>query len=130
MTVKARLRRVLLKGAVLLSAGGVYAVWVKRTGLGIPCVFHLVTGLKCTGCGVTRMLLSLLRLDFAAALDSNAVLACMLPFLLVLAAVSLVRYVRTGGNVPGRGENAAVLAAVAVLVIWGAVRNIPGVPFG
>ena len=120
----------MIKGAVILTAGCAYYVWLSLTGLGIPCVFHLVTGLKCPGCGVTRMLISLLRLDLSAAFSYNAVLLCLLPLLLSLGLFSLIRYVRTGNRSMTRAENALIYAAAAVLIIWGVVRNLPGITFG
>ncbi len=128
--MKQRAFKVIRKGAVILMLGCAYFVWLSLTGLGIPCVFRLATGLKCPGCGVTRMIMSLLRLDLAAAFTHNAVLLCMLPLLLSLAAVSLVRYVRTGSRAMTRTENALVLFSAAVLVAWGVVRNLPWITFG
>ena len=74
--------------------------------------------------------MSLLRLDLAAAFTHNAVLLCMLPLLLSLAAVSLVRYVRTGSRAMTRTENALVLLSAALLIVWGIVRNLPWISFG
>lgn len=37
-------------------------VWVR----GIPCIFHLVTGFYCPGCGGTRAVKAFLHGDFAA----------------------------------------------------------------
>ena len=128
--MKQRAFKVIRKGAVILMLGCAYFVWLSLTGLGIPCVFHLATGLKCPGCGVTRMLMSLLRLDLAAAFTHNAVLLCMLLLLLSLAAVSLVRYVRTGSRAMTRTENALVLLSAALLIVWGIVRNLPWISFG
>ncbi|MBR6705050.1 MAG: DUF2752 domain-containing protein [Clostridia bacterium] len=128
--MKHRAVKVMIKGAVILTAGCAYYVWLSLTGLGIPCVFHLVTGLKCPGCGVTRMLISLLRLDLSAAFSYNAVLLCLLPLLLSLGLFSLIRYVRTGNRSMTRAENALIYAAAAVLIIWGVVRNLPGITFG
>ena len=128
--MKQRAVKVIIKGAVILTAGCAYYVWLSLTGLGIPCLFHLVTGLKCPGCGVTRMLMSLLRLDLAAAFTHNAVLLCMLPLLLSLALIPLIRYVRTGSRAMTRTENALVLFSAAVLVAWGVVRNLPWITFG
>lgn len=128
--MKQRAVKVIIKGAVILTAGCAYYVWLSLTGLGIPCLFHLVTGLKCPGCGVTRMLMFLLRLDFSAAFSCNAVLLCMLPLLLSLALIPLIRYVRTGSRAMTRTENALVLFSAAVLVAWGVVRNLPWITFG
>ena len=122
--MEARLKKVLIKGAVILSVGCAYSVWVLCTGTGIPCAFHVATGYLCPGCGVTRMLVSLLRLDFAAAFRWNAVLLCLLPVLLTLLVVSLVRYVRTGSRKMSLPENIAVWCAIAVLLAWGVVRNL------
>lgn len=38
--------------------------WLKKIfGLGLPCLFHSLTGLYCPGCGGTRAVRSLLRGD-------------------------------------------------------------------
>ena len=128
--MEARLKKVLVKGAVILSIGCAYSIWFSYTGIGIPCVFHLVTGLKCPGCGVSRMLLSLFRLDFSAAFEYNAVLLCILPVLLPLLMLPLIRYIRTGNGRMTRLEAGISRVLVAVLLIWGVVRNLPGVTFG
>ena len=120
-----RLYQVLKKGAVILAVGCAYCVWLALTGIGIPCVFHLVTGLKCPGCGVSRMLVALFRLDFRAAFEYNAVLLCMLPLLLALLTVSSVRYVKTGEQKMSRLENGTVWGMVILLLIWGVIRNLP-----
>lgn len=128
--MKRRAEKVILKGAVIIGFGCAYFVWLSLTGLGIPCLFHLVTGLKCPGCGVTRMLASLLRFDLAGAFAHNAVLLCMLPLLLFLASLSLIRYIRIGSRVMTRAENALILLCAAVLIAWGVLRNLPWIAFG
>ena len=50
----------------------------RYLGLSIPCLFHELTGLYCPGCGVTRMLFSLLKLDFYQAFRYNPLLFIML----------------------------------------------------
>ncbi len=112
--------------AVLLCVGCAYAAFCSLTGFGVPCLFHLFTGLNCPGCGVSRMLLSLLRLDFAAAFRYNAGLLCLSPLLLTLIVVWVCRYIRWGNRKPGRLLQAAELGFAALLVIWGAIRNLLG----
>lgn len=43
-----------------------------------PCLFHRVTGLNCPGCGGTRALSAMLRLDFATAFWYNPLITCLL----------------------------------------------------
>ena len=128
--MKKRLYEVMKKGAVVLAIGCAYSIFHITTGLGIPCVIHEITGLKCPGCGVTRMLLALIRLDFRTAFGYNAVLLCMLPLLAALLAVSVIRYIRTGSRKLTRPENGIMWAMIVILLAWGVVRNLPGVYFG
>ena len=111
-------------GLALLAAGLGYALWVRLTGLAIPCLFRAVTGFLCPGCGVTRLCLALLRGDWAAAWNANPVLLLLLPVLAVLAVRLGVRYVREGRAAGSRWENALMWAVAALLVAWGFVRNL------
>ena len=124
MTVSKRRKRLLLGAAILLGAGLLYALWINITGLAIPCVFRLITGLYCPGCGVTTLCLSLLRLDFSAAWEANAVLLLSLPFLALLLGRLCFRYVKTGSVMLCKWETVLCGAQVVVFLIWGAVRNV------
>ena len=101
-------------------------MFCRLTGLGIPCPFHLLTGLNCPGCGVSRMLLSLMEGDLNAAFGHNAVLLCLLPVLAALFLVRAGRYLRRGSWIPGRFGRGVELGLVGVLLLWGAVRNFIG----
>lgn len=50
----------------------------------IPCIFNEITGLYCPGCGVTRMIKSLLVLDFYQAFRYNPLLFIFSPFAFIL----------------------------------------------
>ena len=122
----ARLKKLLLQSAAILYVGCAYAIFCLRTHWGLPCPFHLVTGLNCPGCGVSRMLLSLLRMDLPGAFGYNAGLLCLLPVLLALFLAHAVRYVRSGSHALGRLGQGTELGLVCVLVLWGLVRNLIG----
>lgn len=124
MTSSQRLRRLLAGLGLLLAAGGAYALWVSRTGLAIPCPFRAVTGWKCPGCGVTTLCLALLRLDLAAAWAANPVLLVLLPLIALLLIRMAAGYVRRGFWTPARWESALLWALVALLLVWGAARNL------
>ena len=108
----------------LLFAGLAYAVFVHFTGLAVPCVFRLITGLQCPGCGVSRMCMALLRLDFMAAWQANPAVFSMLPLGALVAADISVRYVKTGRAAPCRLTNRVMIFMIAVLLVFGAARNI------
>lgn len=124
--MRERVKKTILISAAVLLGGCAYAVFYTKTGFGIPCLFHLITGLNCPGCGVTRMLLYLVRLDFANAFRSNAVLFCMLPFLAILLAYWQYRYIRYGTAKSNKAIEIVCWIFVGVLLVWGVVRNLIG----
>ena len=119
-----RLRRLGGGCALLLAAGLGYALWVRLTGLALPCPFRAVTGLLCPGCGVTRLCLALLRGDWAAAWQANPILLLLLPVLAVLLIRTALRYVREGGAIGPKWESGLVWAMVGLLAAWGVARNL------
>lgn len=77
--------------AVYLQRNWVMAAAVAYFGAGLalmrfagidvlpPCVWKLLTGADCPGCGLTTAMLNLLRLDPAAAYASNPLVFLVLP---------------------------------------------------
>jgi hypothetical protein len=92
--------------------------------LSVGCPFQLLTGLDCPGCGSTRSLGALARLDPVAAFDHNV----LVPFAVVFFAWSWVRWVRTSWS--GRASPAlvrgpaAILSIGVLLVAFAVVRNL------
>ena len=121
-----RFKKTVLISAAVLLGGCVYALFYSKTGFGIPCLFHLITGLNCPGCGVTRMLLHLIHFDFVNAFRDNAVLFCMLPFLLLLLGYWLYRYIRHGTQKANKAIEIPCWVFVGILLTWGVVRNLIG----
>lgn len=74
---KRRLREL----CTLLAGLGLYCVICLI--FHIPCPIHYLTGISCPGCGMSRSVLALLRLDFSAALYYHP----LIPYLLVAAPV-------------------------------------------
>lgn len=76
--------RMLLKMILILISGLSYLLLLRSGYLhfGVPCLFHKVTGLWCTGCGVTRMVIRLSKLDFIGAFRSNEFVFITLPAIL------------------------------------------------
>lgn len=122
--MKERACKVLTVALLLLIAGGGYALFYRRTGVGIPCPVRMLTGLKCPGCGVTRMCDSLLRGDFTAAWEHHAALLCLLPVLLFLLIRYLYFYIRDGHAQDSLTVRILRYFSLAVLLIFCVVRNI------
>lgn len=121
--MRRRLFRVLRGLGIVLLLGLGYALWGSVTGLWLPCPFHALTGLECPGCGVTRMCLALLRLDFAAAWAANPGLLLLSPLILALVGWQAMDYVRTGDHRPGRGQRLLGWTLVILVVGYGILRN-------
>ena len=109
---------------ILLLLGLAYAAVAGRIG-GIPCLFHLLTGLQCPGCGVTRMCLHLLRGNMRDAFYDNGAVLCMLPLGLLLLLRRSYAYVKTGDRRLTPGENRLCVGMAVVLILFGVARNIP-----
>ena len=107
--------------------GFFYYLWIRVTGLAIPCLFHAVTGLDGPGCGTTRLCLSLLRGDFLAAKAANPFVFFTLPFLLFEILFLTYRgYLRSTGKVaPEPHWNTILLGIYAgALILFGILRNL------
>lgn len=115
-----RLRNVLFT-ALLLA---VYYGLVKNTGMGIPCLFRYFFHWKCPGCGVTHMLLYAAEGDFRQAFLSNPVIFCGSPFLVWILGRALRDYIRGGGNVWRKWEEAGMVLFLSVLFIFFLARNL------
>lgn len=108
----------LLWGISLGIGGLLYLkVWLPLTNIGIPCVFHQLTGFYCPGCGITRVVLSLLRLDFVQAFRYN-------PLLLILLPLSVMYFVTNKKQMIIR-SNVIMAVMLIITVTFGLLRNIP-----
>lgn len=90
----------------------------------VGCPLNRLTGLKCPGCGVTRMILRILHLDFKTAFFYNPAIFCLVP--LWAAAFCTFMLLEKSGKTAAaqKVKNTAVYFSIAVLVFFGVVRNI------
>jgi len=122
---KERKKRLVRIWLILLVLGVLYYCFFRVTGIGIPCLFRLITGFKCPGCGISTMLIRITELDLAGAFAANRFLFVTSPFLLFELVYS--------GVLAWKGEqyptwNNVVLTGYTVcLVLFGIIRNLPNV---
>ena len=123
LELKKRLRSTLIKYGIILGIALVYLVFVLCTNIGIPCVFHLITGLKCPGCGISRMLLSIAKFDFVSAFWYNPFLFITGPFIIAYISVSEVKFVKYGNRDMGKWQIFMWIELGLLLAYW-VLRNI------
>ena len=114
---------------LLAGAGYLFVFEPGKTGLFPVCLFRLVTGYTCPGCGSTRAMHQLLHGHVVAAFMLNPLFLLAIPFLLY----ALVRYsviVMRGGVPRGNTLPAPYIYALffVVLSFW-IFRNTPFYPF-
>lgn len=126
---KTRLASLLKKTGLVLGVGLAYAAFVMLTGLGIPCLFHELTGLLCPGCGISRMFLSLLRGDLLLAARYNLLVLMLLPFGAALFLYRFVLYVRQGETPMRTWEKIFYCIAFLLCVVFTYLRNTDLIPF-
>ena len=108
---------------VILAVGLIYLLIVEKLGRGIPCLFFEITGLRCPGCGVTRMFRALAHLDVRRAFHCNAAAMICLPFLVIQYAAGF------RSQPPSESFNRFFqrlnIGLAVMLLIFGVVRNLP-----
>ncbi len=108
---------------VLAALAGYYLLR-RFTPFYIPCPIHAITGFKCPGCGVTRMFLALMRLDFKSAFDSNPFVLVTLPYLIF--AVVYEFFLPHNNKKVYKLNNIILTIYCIALVAFGVLRNIYG----
>lgn len=98
----------------LSCIGVLFVAWLALYLLDIGCVFRLMTGIPCPGCGMTRAWLAALRLDFAAAFAYHP-LFWAVPIAFVLA---FVREETTSVKVKRGIDIAIAVLCVLVVAVW------------
>lgn len=128
--VKKRLLGAALFWAAVAGVALVLLLRPEGSGFGLPCVIHSLTGLYCPGCGASRALASLLRLEFYQAFRWNPLLVLLLPFALVYLVWGSISWVRLGRNTLDDRIPARLLwILLAAVLVYFPLRNLPLWPF-
>jgi uncharacterized protein DUF2752 len=114
---------------LLTGAAYLYAFEPGKTGLFPVCIFRLLTGLQCPGCGSTRAAHQILHGHFVAAFMLNPLFLLAIPFLLF----ALLRYsvIVMRGGVPRQNVLPApyIYGLFFVVLSFWIFRNTPYYPF-
>ena len=88
-----RLKKLTINIVLYTLLGFAYYVFIKLTGLRLPCVTYELFHFLCPGCGITRMCIALIEGDIILAFRQNAFVLCLLPFLAVWGIYKAYKYV-------------------------------------
>ena len=107
---------------ILFIIGSIYYIFYTATGIGIPCAFRRLTGLKCPGCGVTHMVVHLSQFEFSEAYRDNQFLFLTWPFIV---GELIYTTVLTARHKPMPRINLILLILyIVILLIFGVIRNL------
>ena len=114
--------------APLVLLGG--ALFLYFFQVGPPCVFYMISGIYCVGCGGGRASVALLHGDLLRALDFNALFVLLLPLVAYYLVKIYIAYVFGKDVLPffRIGKWTALGLLVAIAAFW-ILRNIPVFPF-
>ena len=108
----------------LLGAGLAYLALVRWLGFGFPCLFFERTGLLCPGCGVTRSLAALARLDAVGATRENPMIWLYLAYGTWYGGWGTVRYLRGERDPFYFGPPWLHFAFLGAVLIFSVLRNL------
>ncbi len=122
--MRKRLGKLSIMLAIFLIAGIIYFI-ITQFGIAIPCIFRRITGFLCPGCGISRMCISIIKLDFYSAFRYNQACFLIMPLLLSIFARRFYCYVRYGEAVNEKWMTVVSIIILVILIAFGILRNIP-----
>lgn len=117
-------RRLIVAGVVVAALVAVYYLVDPMQSRWLPkCVFYVLTGWECPGCGSQRMVHALAHGDLAAAWNANPFLVCLIPLLALMAYASIFR--EKSPRLYSAVNSVPVIVTIGVaLVLWAVLRNV------
>lgn len=93
-------------------------------GVHIPCVFRTITGLKCPGCGISRMFLGLFARDFEKAWYFNCFVLALIPFGGLYGVYKVGKYIKTGSKDTNWVEEMLLIILAMLALVFMIIRNL------
>ena len=109
-------------GIIAILGFFIYYFLSIYTNFSIPCPFYTLTGFYCPGCGITRLLFSLIHLDFYQAFRYNP-----LVFILLILGMTywLFKLILKKFNINLVIPDFVWYILLFIVIIYGIMRNIP-----
>ncbi|MFA9463226.1 MAG: DUF2752 domain-containing protein [Velocimicrobium sp.] len=124
--MKKRVCKLIIALTLSLLLGLGYAFFVVKTGIAIPCMFHLFTGFYCPGCGTSRMCIAIIQGDFYHAFYYNPFIFCIIPLFGFYIVRQTINYIKGVKWQMSTWELILWKSFVVLLILYGIIRNLPG----
>ena len=109
---------------ILLILLLIYVLVGNKVNLYIPCPIKFITGLYCPGCGITRMILSILKGDLYQAFRYNPLVFILTPFLIFYFLEISISKICNKKSICKKIPNYVFYILIVALVVYGVLRNI------
>lgn len=116
-------KKILLTG-LALSGGIAYYLLLVHFNIGIPCLFNTITNLKCPGCGITHLILNLVKFKFKQAFLYNQFIFITSPFIIYFIIKSYLCWLLNITFKLNKVENILIFLLLIGSIIFTIVRNI------
>ena len=123
---KKKISLIVFTGIVIVAFLGMVMVKIynpEEESFFVPCVFNMVTGIKCPGCGMTRAVHYLVTGDILKAEWYNAMLLPLIAVILY-ALYKYFRYLIKDEEVLDKHMENVLKVFLVVLLIFAVVRNL------
>ena len=124
---KIRIALVLCAGAIA-AVGALYLYNHNPYSYPLPCLFYLITGFYCPGCGAGRACYSILHLQLTDAFCYNPLMVILLPWICLYIVARVIDWMITGGNhIDGKISVKLLVWILIVIFIYGILQKYPGI---
>lgn len=117
-------KRTLIYISAGIAAFGLILYILARLGLPVPCLFYQITGLRCPGCGNTRAVLAVLKLDISGMLRYNLLFPLEATYLLWVYLQAAHHYLKEGKFTYRPPLPALDIVFLVLILLWWIIRNI------
>lgn len=123
--MKKRLIKIIFLDSFIVIISLMYYFLNKYFNIGIPCLFYQITGLKCPGCGITRLIFSLIKLNFKQAFFYNPLVFILLPFIVFYIIYQEYLYItKKEDQIIKKIPSYIYYVLIIILIIYAIFRNI------
>ena len=116
-------KKILLTG-LALSGGLAYYLLLVHFNIGIPCLFNVITNLKCPGCGITHLILNLSNFKFKQAFLCNQFIFITSPFIIYFIIKNYLCWLLNITFKLNKVENILIILLLIGSIIFTIARNI------